>query len=205
MVSWLPLYHDMGLVGFLSIPMTRGVRPRAGRAAGLPGPAGQLDAVDQRLGRHRHRRSELLVGAGDPGARPDERLDLSTLTLALSGAEPVDPAAVEAFVARRRAVRLRCRQRVPGVRHGRGGDRRRRSRPGTAGMVCDSVDRVVLERDRIAKPLDVADADEELDVRRLPLLGKPVPGPRDAGRRPRRRTTSCPSVTSASCCCAARR
>src|SRR5690606_23017546 len=25
MVSWLPLYHDMGLVGFLAIPMTLGV------------------------------------------------------------------------------------------------------------------------------------------------------------------------------------
>ncbi len=25
MVSWLPLYHDMGLVGFLAIPMTAGV------------------------------------------------------------------------------------------------------------------------------------------------------------------------------------
>jgi fatty-acyl-CoA synthase len=35
---------------------------------------------------------------------------------------------------------------------------------------------VVLERDRIAKPLAVADADEELDVRRLPLLGTAVPG-----------------------------
>ena len=26
MVSWLPLYHDMGLVGFLAIPMTTGCR-----------------------------------------------------------------------------------------------------------------------------------------------------------------------------------
>ena len=25
MVSWLPLYHDMGLVGFFAIPMTTGV------------------------------------------------------------------------------------------------------------------------------------------------------------------------------------
>ncbi|MFZ4721494.1 MAG: AMP-binding protein, partial [Ilumatobacteraceae bacterium] len=44
------------------------------------------------------------------------------------------------------------------------------------GMVCDSVDRIVLERDRVAKQLDVADAEEEIDVRRLPLLGKAVPG-----------------------------
>ena len=43
-------------------------------------------------------------------------------------------------------------------------------------MVCDSVDRVVLERDRIAKPLDLADAEEELDVRRIPRLGTAVPG-----------------------------
>ncbi len=48
--------------------------------------------------------------------------------------------------------------------------------PRHRGMVCDSVDRVVLERDRIAKSLDVADADEELDVRRIPVLGKAVPG-----------------------------
>jgi fatty-acyl-CoA synthase len=43
-------------------------------------------------------------------------------------------------------------------------------------MVCDSVDRLVLERDRVAKPLDLSEADEEIDVRRLPLLGTAVPG-----------------------------
>jgi fatty-acyl-CoA synthase len=44
------------------------------------------------------------------------------------------------------------------------------------GLQTDSVDRVVLERDRIAKPLLIDDAEEELDVRRLPLLGTAVPG-----------------------------
>ena len=127
-------------------------------------------------------------------------LDLSSLTLALSGAEPVDPEAVEAFVAAAEPFGFQRRQRVPGVRHGRGGHRRRRSRHATGAWSCDSVDRVVLERDRVAKPLDIADADEELDVRRLPLLGRPVPGlemrivdPRHvrAARAPRRRAADC--------------
>ena len=43
--------------------------------------------------------------------------------------------------------------------------------------MCDTVDRVVLERDRVAKPIEVDDPDElELAARRLPLLGRPVPG-----------------------------
>ncbi len=45
------------------------------------------------------------------------------------------------------------------------------------GLVCDAVDREVLERDRIAKPVEISDPDEEaLLIRRLPLLGKAVPG-----------------------------
>ena len=68
-------------------------------------------------------------------------------------------------------------------------------------MVCDSVDRVVLERDRIAKPLDLADADEELDVRRHPAARQggarvwrcSVVDPDDArraARAPRRRAAA---------------
>jgi fatty-acyl-CoA synthase len=103
-------------------------------------------------------------------------LDLSTLTLALSGAEPVDPAAVEAFVAA--AVRFGF---DPGgvfpafgmAEVAIGGAFPRRGR----GLVCDTVDRIVLERDRVAKPVEVDDPDDlELAARRLPLLGVPVPG-----------------------------
>ena len=43
--------------------------------------------------------------------------------------------------------------------------------------MCDTVDRVVLERDHVAKPVVVDDPDDlALRARRLPLLGRPVPG-----------------------------
>jgi fatty-acyl-CoA synthase len=48
--------------------------------------------------------------------------------------------------------------------------------PRHRGMVTDSVDREFLERERVAKPLTLVDAAEDLDVRRLPLLGTAVPG-----------------------------
>jgi fatty-acyl-CoA synthase len=45
--------------------------------------------------------------------------------------------------------------------------------PPLRGMRCDVVDRVVLEEKRVAEP---ADPSLEEGVRRLPLLGTPVPG-----------------------------
>jgi fatty-acyl-CoA synthase len=104
-----------------------------------------------------------------------EGIDLSTLTLALSGAEPVDPKAVEAFVAAAERFGFGAGGVFPAFGMAEvaiGGAFPKRHR----GMVCDSVDRIVLERDRVAKQLEVADADEEIDVRRLPLLGHAVPG-----------------------------
>src|SRR5204863_1893876 len=46
-----------------------------------------------------------------------------------------------------------------------------------SGLVCDAVDRLVLERDRVAKLVAIQSPDDEaVSVRRLPLLGRPVPG-----------------------------
>ena len=73
MVSWLPLYHDMGLVGFLSLPMTRGVQLVQAAPQDFLARAGQLDAVDQRLAGHGDGRPELRVGARDAGAEARHR------------------------------------------------------------------------------------------------------------------------------------
>jgi fatty-acyl-CoA synthase len=175
MVSWLPLYHDMGLVGFLSIPMTTGCQlVQAAPQDFLAKPGNWMQWISDWGGTATAGPNFSWVLATRALGRMKD-LDLSKLTLALSGAEPVDPKAVEAFVVAAEPFGFRPGSVFPAFGMAElaiGGVFPPRHR----GMVCDSVDRVVLERDRIAKRLDLADADEELDVRRIPLLGKAVPG-----------------------------
>jgi fatty-acyl-CoA synthase len=175
MVSWLPLYHDMGLVGFLALPMTRGVQlVQAAPQDFMAKPGQWMQWISDHGGTATAGPNFSWVLATRALQRM-EGIDLSTLTLALSGAEPVDPKAVEAFVAAAERFGFRAGGVFPAFGMAEvaiGGAFPKRHR----GMVCDSVDRIVLERDRIAKQLDVADADEEIDVRRLPLLGHAVPG-----------------------------
>jgi fatty-acyl-CoA synthase len=175
MVSWLPLYHDMGLVGFLSIPMTNGVQlVQAAPQDFLAKPGNWMQWISEYGGTATAGPNFAWVLATRALGRMDG-LDLSTLTLALSGAEPVDPNAVEAFVKAAERFGFSAGSVFPAFGMAEvaiGGAFPQRHR----GMRCDSVDRIVLERDRVAKPLEVADAEEEIDVRRLPLLGTAVPG-----------------------------
>lgn len=175
MVSWLPLYHDMGLVGFLSIPMTQGCQlVQAAPQDFMAKPGNWMQWISDWGGTATAGPNFSWVLATRALGRMHD-LDLSTLTLALSGAEPVDPSAVEAFVAAAEPFGFSATGVFPAFGMAEvaiGGAFPPRHR----GMVVDSVDREVLERSRVAKPLDLADADEELDVRRLPLLGKAVPG-----------------------------
>jgi fatty-acyl-CoA synthase len=175
MVSWLPLYHDMGLVGFLSIPMTNGCQlVQAAPQDFLAKPGNWMQWISDWGGTATAGPNFSWVLATRALGRMTD-LDLSQLTLALNGAEPIDPKAVDAFVLAAAPFGF-----MPGsvftafgmAEVAIGGVFPPRHR----GMICDSVDRVVLERDRIAKQLDLGDAEEELDVRRIPRLGKPVPG-----------------------------
>ena len=101
MVSWLPCFHDMGMVGFLTIPMYFGVelikvtpmdflRDTLLWAKLIDKYKGTMTAAPNfayALFAKRLRRQ----------AQPDE-FDLSTLRFALSGAEPVEPADVEDLI-----------------------------------------------------------------------------------------------------------
>lgn len=179
MQSWLPLYHDMGLVGFLAIPMCTGVQlVQAAPQDFLAHPGNWMQWLSD---------WRATVTAGPNFAwvlatralKRMENLDLSRMRVALSGAEPVDPDAVEAFV--REASRFGFRPGAVFPAFGMaevaiGGAFPKPMR----GLVCDTVDRVVLERDRIARAVDPATVGEDAtnadSVRRLALLGPAVPG-----------------------------
>ena len=100
MVSWLPLYHDMGLVGLLTTSMSFGLDLVQAAPAGLPRPSRPLAGVDLDLPGHGHGRARTSRGCWPPGPCGGwTDLDLSSLRIALNGAEPIDPDAVEAFTA----------------------------------------------------------------------------------------------------------
>jgi fatty-acyl-CoA synthase len=110
MLSWLPCFHDMGMIGFLTVPMYFGVElvkvtpmdflrdtllwaklidKYKGTMTAAPNFAYSLFA-------------KRLRKQGKPG-----QFDLSTLRFALSGAEPVDPADVEDLIEAGRPFGLR--------------------------------------------------------------------------------------------------
>jgi len=103
-------------------------------------------------------------------------LDLSKLTLALTGAEPVDPQAVDAFAIEASRFGFKPGGMFPAFGMAEvaiGGSFPPRGR----GLVTDTIDRVVLETQRVAKPVEVVDEDElGTTARRLPLLGTALPG-----------------------------
>jgi fatty-acyl-CoA synthase len=176
MVSWLPLYHDMGLVGFLALPMTKGVDlVQAAPQDFLAHPGNWMDWISDYRGTATAGPNFSWVLATRALKRKTD-LDLSSLTLALSGAEPVDPKAVEAFVAEAERFGFTAGGVFPAFGMAEvaiAGAFPVRGR----GLVTDTVDRQVLETQRVAKPIEMEDPDDlALRARRLPLLGKAVPG-----------------------------
>lgn len=176
MVSWLPLYHDMGLVGFLALPMTKGVElVQAAPQDFMAKPGNWMQWISDHRGTATAGPNFSWVLA-TRALRRAEHLDLSTLTLALSGAEPVDPKAVEAFVAAAEPFGFSAGAVFPAFGMAETAIGASFPKRG-AGLRCDTVDREVLERTRVAKQVEITDPDDlAVRARRLPMLGTAVPG-----------------------------
>ncbi|NQZ10907.1 MAG: AMP-binding protein, partial [Algicola sp.] len=98
-VSWLPMFHDMGLIGAVLQPICIGAKVIAmAPAAFLQKPMRWLDAVAKYRGTTTYAPNfayELCVAKVQ--AADIERLDLTSWSMALNGAEPIKPETLEAF------------------------------------------------------------------------------------------------------------
>jgi fatty-acyl-CoA synthase len=98
MISWLPLFHDMGMIGFLTVPMYFGaelvkVTPMDFLRDTLLW-AKLIDKYKGTMTAAPNFAYALFAKRLRNQAKPGQ-FDLSTLRFALSGAEPVEPADVE--------------------------------------------------------------------------------------------------------------
>lgn len=171
LVSWLPLYHDMGLVGLLTTPMTTGADLVLGAPQDfLAAPGRWMEWISEFRGTATAGPNFSWVLAGR-ALKKGPQLDLSSLRIALNGAEPVDPASVGAFVDVAAQHGMRPGAVFPAFGMAEVAIAGTFPEP-LAGLRTDSVDGRVLETEGYAAPVDPS-AD---GARQLALLGRAVPG-----------------------------
>ncbi len=175
MVSWLPLFHDMGMVGFLTIPMVVGIELVSVTPTDfLRRPLLWAELISRHGGTVTAAPNFAYAVLARQMARADGPLDLSTLRFALNGAEPVDPEAVAAFTTTGARFGLRpesvvcaygMAETALGVSFA----------PLDTGLQVDEIDAVALEEHRRAVP-SAPGSPTGGPTRRFPLLGPPLPG-----------------------------
>jgi fatty-acyl-CoA synthase len=171
MVSWLPLYHDMGLVGFCMLPLSSGIDVVLGAPQDFLGaPIRWLEWLSEFGGTATAGPNFSWVLA-TRALRNASNLDLSRLRLALNGAEPVDADAVEAFVAAAAPFKMRPGAVFPAFGMAEVMIAGAFPKP-MSGLRTDAINLRVLETERYAAPV----AADTPGARRLALLGPPVPG-----------------------------
>jgi fatty-acyl-CoA synthase len=171
LVSWLPLYHDMGLVGLLTTGLSTGTPLVLGAPTDFTSSPGRwMEWISTYRGtatagpNFSYVLAARALGRGEP-------LDLSCLRIALNGAEPVDPATVARFVEAGERHGLRPGAVFPAFGMAEVGIAGTFPEPMT-GLRTDPVDRTVLEAERFASSV----APDHERARHLAILGRPVEG-----------------------------
>ena len=174
LVSWLPLYHDMGLVGLLTLAMTTGTRfVLAAPQDFMASPGRWMEWMSAYRGTATAGPNfsyVLATRALRRAAKEGQELDLSSLRVVLNGAEPVDPDTVADFVDAASRFGMEPGAVFPAFGMAEVAIAGTFPPPGR-GIVLDTVDRRVLEAERYAAPTDPGDG-----ARSFARLGTPVPG-----------------------------
>ncbi len=171
MVSWLPLFHDMGMVGFMTVPMATGLDLVSVTPVDfLTRPLLWAELISKYGGTVTAAPNFAYAVLGRQLARAEEgSLDLSSLRIALNGAEPIDPDAVEMFTSA--GARFGLHRESVLAAYGMAETALGVSfAPIDTGLEVDRIDAEQLESHRRAVPAGDGPS------RRFPLLGPPLPG-----------------------------
>jgi fatty-acyl-CoA synthase len=180
MVSWLPLFHDMGMVGFLTQPMCRGIELVTVTPADfLSAPLLWPQLISKYSGTITAAPNFAYALTARVLARPanqDLDLDLSTLRFALNGAEPIDVTAVRAFLAA--GARFGLPETAVVCAYGMAEATLAVSfHPWGTPVKVDTVLTRDLEHDAVAVPVDPATHPAaDGSTRQFPVLGPPLRG-----------------------------
>lgn len=171
MVSWLPLFHDMGMVGFLIGPM------QTGTAAVCATP---LDFLKRPL-----MWAEMITKYGGTmtaapnfayailgrrlASAPDGAYDLSTLRFVLNGAEPIDTGSLNEFIEQAARFGLEPSAMIPAYGMAEATLAVSFTQLGR-GITIDQVDPAALEAQ------NTAINSQDPGARKLARLGPPMPG-----------------------------
>jgi fatty-acyl-CoA synthase len=182
MVSWLPLFHDMGMVGFLTVPMMLGIElVKVTPVEFLSAPLLWMELISRHKGTitAAPNFAYALIGRRMSTADESKSFDLSRLRIALNGAEPIDENAVRAFT--EAGARFGLRPECVFPAYGMAECTLAVSfAPLFTGLTLDVIDAEKLEVDGTAMPIPAERAEEadyrQHGVRAFAILGKPLPG-----------------------------
>lgn len=174
MVSWLPLFHDMGMVGFLTTPMTMGIElikvtPLEFLSRPLLWP--ELISRYQGTITAAPNFAYAMLGRRLSTVENPSTYDLSRLRIALNGAEPIDETAVRGFTdaGARFGMPAECVMPAYGMAEA---TLAVSFAPHFTGLTMDHVDAHELEVNARAVPVGNVKGS---NVRSFALLGPPLP------------------------------
>ncbi|MCT2583022.1 fatty acyl-AMP ligase [Actinophytocola gossypii] len=171
MVSWLPMFHDMGMVGFYTTPMLMGIElVKVTPVDFLSAPLLWARLISKYGGTITAAPNFAYALLGRRLSGADEEFDLSTLRIALNGAEPIDEKAVKSFVDAGARFGMPAECVFPAYGMAEGTLAISFARP-FIGLRLDYVDAERLEADNRAVPVDPAVA-----TRSFAVLGPPLDG-----------------------------
>lgn len=171
-VTWLPLFHDMGLIGTFAVPLATGTGLAiADTSRFVTQPSSWMRMLSENRATICCGPNSAYVLATRTLSLPGT-LDLSPVRLAFNGAEPIQPADVRAFL--RAGKRHGLRSTAASCVYGLAEATLAVSLPHPeTGIVTFPVDRDALERQGVVVPTDGLD---DVADRELVSLGTAVPG-----------------------------